>query len=272
MNASFLQSLLLAWALMALVMKVVFVVGEKIRNAGIVDVVWAFGFLPVTGLYVLLSPGYFPRQMLFLGLVALWSVRLGVHLARRVASHHPVEDSRYRKLREDWGAAAGRKMFGFFQLQGALLTFLTIPFLLICRNDEPTLHPAEWAGAILWLAACIGEAVADAQLAHFKRTTTDRKAVCQVGLWNYSRHPNYFFEWLVWVALFVFALGSPLGCTSLYAPALMLHFLRKVTGIPMTEALAVQTKGAAYLEYQRTTSAFVPWFKKKPSAASSHAD
>lgn len=104
--------------------------------------------------------------------------------------------------------------------------------------------------------------LADRQLARFRADPANKGKVCQAGLWNYSRHPNYFFEWLVWVGYAVFALGSPWGWLGLIAPALMLHFLLNVTGIPMTEELSLKSKGDAYRAYQRTTSAFVPWFKK----------
>jgi steroid 5-alpha reductase family enzyme len=84
-----------------------------------------------------------------------------------------------------------------------------------------------------------------------------------VGLWNYSRHPNYFFEWLIWIAWLVFALGSPHGWIAFICPVLMLYFLFRVTGIPATEAQALRSRGEDYRRYQQTTSAFVPWFKKK---------
>jgi steroid 5-alpha reductase family enzyme len=110
--------------------------------------------------------------------------------------------------------------------------------------------------------ALIGEAVADAQLAAFKRTPHAPGEVCQRGLWNYSRHPNYFFEWLIWVAWALFALASPYGWLAVACPLLMFYFLFRVTGIPATEAQALRSKGEAYRAYQRSTSAFVPWFKK----------
>jgi steroid 5-alpha reductase family enzyme len=83
-----------------------------------------------------------------------------------------------------------------------------------------------------------------------------------VGLWRYSRHPNYFFEWLIWVAFALFALGSPAGLWGLFSPALILYFVLRVTGIPATEAQAIRTRGEEYRRYQQTTSAFVPWFPR----------
>jgi steroid 5-alpha reductase family enzyme len=124
----------------------------------------------------------------------------------------------------------------------------------------------EYAGIALWLVAVIGESIADAQLAAFKRDPANRGHVCQRGLWNYSRHPNYFFEWFVWVAWAVYALASPFGWLAMICPVLMLVFLLRVTGIVATEAQALRSRGEEYVRYQQSTSAFVPWFKKSSAA------
>jgi steroid 5-alpha reductase family enzyme len=117
-------------------------------------------------------------------------------------------------------------------------------------------------GAAIWLVALAGEGLADFQLKRFKADPANAGKICQSGLWNYSRHPNYFFEWLVWVGFFVFAWDSPGGCLTVLCPGLMLYFLLHVTGIPITEEFSVKSKGDAYRQYQQATSAFVPWFKR----------
>jgi steroid 5-alpha reductase family enzyme len=110
-----------------------------------------------------------------------------------------------------------------------------------------------------WAVGLPGEAVADAQLARCKRDPSRRGRTCREGLWRYSRHPNYFFEWVIWVGFFVVALGSPWGWTTVIAPALMLHLLLHVTGIPAAEAASLRSRGDEFRHYQQTTSAFVPW-------------
>jgi steroid 5-alpha reductase family enzyme len=270
---------LLLWMLLAATgfaiveMAATHAVAKKIGNNGIVDVVWSAGFGGIAVLYALLAPPladgthFDLRRCLLLVMVLGWSLRLGLHLYVRVRKHHPHEDVRYAQLRKEWGADVDRRMFGFFQLQGAIQVVLSIPWLLSFLKNVPTRHtealsPWEISGAVLWILALVGESVADRQLASFRADPANRGTVCQLGLWNYSRHPNYFFEWLVWVAFFLFACGSPYGWLSLVAPVLMWHFLVNVTGIPMTEELSVRSKGDAYREYQRSTSAFVPWFKR----------
>lgn len=239
-----------------------YLVARHIDNYGIVDIAWSYAFAALAWHYALLAPGWPVRKALLAAMVALWSLRLGTHLHRRVMGHHPVEDGRYVQLRKDWADNFAPKMFGFFQLQAASVVLLGGAFLVASLNPAPQLHPLEIAGAALWLLALVGEAVADWQLAVFKRDAASTGKVCTAGLWRYSRHPNYFFEWLVWVAYFVFALASPHGWVAVIGPASILFLLLRVTGIPLTEEQAIRSKGDAYRRYQQTTSAFVPWFPK----------
>lgn len=258
---------LLAIALGALCVSfaLLYLVARRIDNYGIVDIAWSYAFGFVAALNALLGPGWPVRRALIAAMAVAWSLRLGTHLYLRVMGHHPEEDGRYKQLRQDWAANFAAKMFGFFQMQAASVVLLGAAFLIACLNPSPALHALEIAGAVLWLVAISGEALADAQLAAFKRDAANKGRVCDAGLWRYSRHPNYFFEWLVWVAFFVFALGSPWGWVAIVGPASILWLLLRVTGIPMTEAQSLGSRGDAYRRYQRTTSAFVPWFPKPPS-------
>jgi steroid 5-alpha reductase family enzyme len=254
--------LLVAVILAAAVMAGVWFVAMRIRNAGIVDVAWAGTFGVLAAIYALAGRGYGPRKILICSMMILWSLRLTAYLYRRVAGMHPEEDGRYQQLREAWSKNLGARLFWFFQLQGLLNVLLSVPVLLACLNPELGLRWLEWVGAGIWVIAVAGESLADRQLERFKADPRNRGSVCQSGLWYYSRHPNYFFEWLVWLSYFVFALASPFGYFTLYCPLLMLFFLFRVTGIPLTEEQAVRSKGDAYREYQQTTSAFVPWLKR----------
>lgn len=240
----------------------VYWLARRIDNYGIVDVAWSYAFAALALYYAFLAPGWPVRKALIATMAVLWSLRLGTHLYRRVMGHHPVEDGRYVQLRRDWAGNFASKMFGFFQLQAASVVLLGVAFFIISLNPSPQLHPLEVAGAVLWLLALAGESVADGQLAAFKRDPAQKGLVCDVGLWRYSRHPNYFFEWLIWVAYFVFALASPHGWIAAIGPASILYLLLRVTGIPLTEEQSIRSKGDAYRRYQRTTSAFVPWLPK----------
>ncbi len=239
-----------------------FLLCRRLDNYGFVDVAWSYAFALLAVFYACFGAGWPLRRLTLATMAVLWSLRLGTHLLKRVAGHHPVEDGRYVQLRKDWADNFAPKMFGFFQLQATSVVLLGVPFLLPVLNSAAGLHPLEIAGAGLWLLAITGESLADAQLAAFKRDPASKGRVCDVGLWRYSRHPNYFFEWLVWVAYFVFALGSPRGWLAVIGPVSILYLLLRVTGIPLTEQQSLRSKGDAYRRYQASTSAFVPWFPK----------
>ena len=235
-------------------------VSVRIKNYGLLDVAWSYGVAILAPIYAAFSPGEPVRKWLLAAIGAAWSLRLGTYILRRVLRHHPQEDVRYETLRKRW---PGTGMFlVFFELQAVLVVIFSLPFLFVAFNTAPALRPLEIGGLFLALISLAGEALADGQMHTFKRDTADKHAVCQRGLWRYSRHPNYFFEALIQVAFFLTALGSPHGWITAVCPLLMLWFLFKVTGIPLTEEHAVRSKGDAYREYQRTTSAFIPWFRK----------
>lgn len=258
-----------AWVLTGLglnaavvLMALTWFVCRRLNNAGYVDVAWAYGFAVVTGLYVALGHGAPLRKALIAIMAIAWSLRLGTHLLVRVTKHHPKEDERYASLREQFPKRPWLMFFGFFQLQAFLIGLLSAPFAVACANKAPSLHAWEIAGAALWLIAIAGESLADHQLNVFRSNSANKGKVCDIGLWRYSRHPNYFFEWVIWIAFFLFALGTPGGWGTFYCPLLMLYFLTKVTGIPPAEAQSLKSRGDAYREYQRRTSIFIPWKPK----------
>jgi steroid 5-alpha reductase family enzyme len=190
-----------------------------------------------------------------------WSCRLAAHLYFDRVRGKP-EDGRYAALRATWGARADRNFFWFFQAQGLLDITLSLPFVALCSRPAP-LGAADGVGAAIWFVAVSGETAADRQLAAFRADPANKGKVCRRGLWSWSRHPNYFFEWLHWLA---YAAMAPADWRVWLSPALMLYFLLRVTGIPATEAQAVKSRGEDYRDYQRTTSMFVPWFPKRSAA------
>lgn len=254
--------LLVAAVLVTSLMTAAFLVARRIDNFSIVDVAWSANFTPLALLYAGLGQGDATRRALIATLATAWSLRLAWHLLTRIARLHPVEEGRYVTLRRQWAAQLDRRFLVFFQFQGLLNLVLSAPFLIASIDPRRGLGPFEWAGLALFVVALAGEATADAQLRAFKAVPANRGRTCRVGLWRYSRHPNYFFEWLVWCSFFLFALPSPWGLATLACPLLMLWFLFRITGIPATEEQALRSRADEYREYQRTTSAFFPWFPK----------
>lgn len=239
----------------------VWLIQLKTKNAAIIDPVWSLSFPLLAVVYFGFSQFTVAQQVLLV-MVVIWGLRLGIHLLVRVLKEEH-EDVRYAALRKEWGRNQNVFMLRFYYYQAILALVLSVPFALVMTQGHDGFSLFEIAGVSIWAIAVCGESLADAQLKSFKSDRKNKGKVCEKGLWYYSRHPNYFFEWLIWVSFFVFALGYPLGFITVICPLLMLYFLLKVTGIPYTEIQSVRSKGQAYIEYQKTTSAFVPWRKLK---------
>jgi steroid 5-alpha reductase family enzyme len=262
-NQSILTLIIYSLIACCVIMALVWLWSYRIKNAGVVDIFWSYNFPVIAIILWYFAPGFAPRKNLLCGMVVFAGVRLGTHLALRVLKHLRQEEPRYAQIRKEWGQNAEPKMFGFFQVQAVSNVLLAVPFFIIVVNTSPDLSPLEYAGATLWLISVLGETIADRQLSAFKKDPANKGKVCDTGLWGYSRHPNYFFEWLMWVSYFVFALASPYGYLAIISPAIILYLLLKVTGIPMTEEQSIRTKGDAFKKYQQRVSVFVPWFPKR---------
>ena len=235
---------------------------KKIKNAGIVDVFWALNFPVIMLITYFFSEGDENRKLLICVMFLVAELRLGIHLWQRVIGHIQEEEGRYQQLRKEWGENANRNFFFFFQFQAISNVILAIPFFIITANSTEKLSFLEYGAVGIWIIAFVGEAIADSQLKSFKKNTQNKGKVCNTGLWGYSRHPNYFFEWLAWMSYFIFALASPWGIFAIISPAIILYLLLKVTGVPNNEEQNLRSKPVAYKRYQETTSAFFPLGKR----------
>src|SRR5262245_6155752 len=256
-----LKALVLVYAVMASVMLVLWIVDHWTRNASIADVGWCFGLVSAVAWYAWSMTGHLERKILLFLMAALYGLRLGLYiLLNRVIGKN--EDARYQHLRRVGKSYEWIVLFGYFQLQAAAVALFSLPFLVIMQNGSPPFNHWEMAGFLIWLAAIVGEGFADWQLAQFRSKSENRGKVCRAGFWQYSRHPNYFFEWVHWWAYVVMGVGRPEWLLTWIGPVGMGWALLKVTGIPWTERQALVSRGVDYREYQRTTSSFIPWFPK----------
>lgn len=252
--------LLLVWVLAALAQGIAWARQQRTSNAGIVDVVWSFGLGASAVLVAATGRGALLPCTLLGALGGAWGLRLGLHLLHRVRGE--PEDGRYAQLRARWGDAP-MKWFAMFQFQALLVALFSLPFVAVAANPVEEWNAWFVAGIALWAASVGGEAVADRQLARFRTDPAHRGTTCRAGLWRYSRHPNYFFEWLHWFAWVLLAVGSPLAWLAWSGPLLMYMFLRYLSGVPFTEAQALRTRGEDYARYQRSTPMLFPWFPKE---------
>ncbi|MGH8210289.1 MAG: DUF1295 domain-containing protein [Steroidobacteraceae bacterium] len=247
--------LLTIWILAAGMMTLGWLWQRRRNNAGIVDVLWSKGVAASAILIALFGRGaLWPRALLAL-LAAAWGARLGRHLWLRV--RREPEDGRYRRLRERWGNKQ-LKWFALFQFQALLIALFSIPFLVAAANPGTRAGWLALAVAI-WMVCVGGEHTADQQLARFRAEPAHHGRTCREGLWRYSRHPNYCFEWLHWFTYVALSIGAPAAWYSISDPLLMFVLLRWISGVPHTEAQALRTRGEDYRDYQRRTSMFIPW-------------
>ena len=238
-------------------------VQRRTGNSGWVDVTWSLGVGGVAAIAAAWPVGYNGphwRQLMVAFLAGSWCLRLGVHIAGRTRA--ATDDPRYRNLMVQWGSDAARRMFWFLQSQAAVGIILALSIVLAAHNPNPNLRMQDLIGLVTLLAAIVGEAIADWQLRVFKSDPANRKAVCDVGLWRWSRHPNYFFEWLSWCAYPIIAIdfaGQNLfGWLALAAPVCMYWVLVHLSGIPPLEDHMLRSRGEAFRAYQKRTRAFFP--------------
>ena len=242
-------------------MGVAWLAAERTGRSGWIDAIWTFatGLAGVVLALAPASPGAL-RPLLVAGLAALWSLRLGFHIVRRTA--RGGDDPRYRQLRVEWGDHASGRLFWFLQVQAAAGLVLVLSIAAAAHRPEIGLDIRDALGVTLFLVAAFGERTADRQLARFGADPKTHSKICDAGLWGYSRHPNYFFEWLVWVSLAIIAIAPaghyPWGWFGLAAPALMYVLLVHVSGIPPLEAHMLRSRGEAFRLYQARVNAFWP--------------
>jgi steroid 5-alpha reductase family enzyme len=246
---------------LSVLMSIAWMVQQRTGNSGWVDTIWTFA-LGIVGVGSALSPvaGTAPnaRQWLVAALVAIWSLRLGSHIAVRTAGIS--DDPRYAAFAREWGVDSPRKMFVFLQNQGFGSIPLVFAIFVASRFPDAGLRIQDYLGVLILFLGISGEALADAQLKSFRGNPANQGQVCNAGLWRWSRHPNYFFEWFGWLAYPVIALSTdyPWGWATLLAPVFMYWILVHVTGIPPLEAQMLRSRGARYRDYQSRTSAFFP--------------
>lgn len=237
-------------------------VQRRTHDAGVVDVGWAFLCGALAVYFGFSLDGNAAARYLTTFLAAAWAFRLSYFLLTDRVIGKP-EDGRYQSLRAHWGEKAQRNFFFFFQAQAVIAVGLSLVFTVpMSRVDAPSFLLISLAVAI-WILSVGGESIADRQLAEFRANPDNKGKTCRLGLWRYSRHPNYFFEWLHWWVYVLLSFGASGWWWALFGPLVMFLFVTKLTGIPYTEKRALQSRGDDYRSYQKSTSSFFPWFPKE---------
>lgn len=226
----------------------------KKTNAGIVDIGWALCFVIAGSVALLFGDAGLSKKIILALMIYPWSLRLAYHLWSRFDKN--VEDPRYTKIRDNWGGdKTGLKFLGMFVLQGVLASIVALPFYFIA--NEPS-----WGligiGFVIVTIGWIGEWIADKQLKEFKDNPANKGRVMDRGLWALSRHPNYFFEWVVWIGFATAAIWGPYSYLSLVSLGLISYLLIGLSGVRMTDEHLAKSRGEEWKKYKSRVPPFFP--------------
>ena len=258
-------SLILLWA-----------ISLKFKDASLIDIFWGFGFLLVAVACLVMSQDKTLYTTILTALPILWGIRLTLYLAKRNIGHG--EDKRYiamRKRAERKGLSENnwrlRTLFTIFFGQGLLIMIISAPILFASarasNTPDITIGPLVYIGVIIWIIGFLFEAIGDAQLSTFMKKNSNFKGkeadkpVLNLGLWKYTRHPNYFGNACIWWGIWLVACNSNYGWTTILSPLLMTLLLTRISGRDLLERQMKQR--SAYASYIEKTNSFIPWFPKK---------
>ena len=232
------------------------------RNVTVVDSLWGLGFVLVAWLTYFSSDGFWGRNILIAVLVTVWGLRLSIYLSLR--NWGKGEDPRYGGWRKNSGDVFWLvSLFKVFILQALFLWVISLVLQIGQLAAKPAVFtPLDFIGTVIWVIGFAFETVGDWQLAQFKANPNNKGRVMDRGLWAYTRHPNYFGEFLVWCGIYLITLATPNSWWTIFSPVIVTAVLLKMTGIPLTEKGLVENR-PGYSEYIKRTSAFVPWWPAK---------
>ena len=244
----------IALAAILLVAGLAWVVSVLLHDVSFVDSLWSLFFLLAAVMFALDAGELTTRAQIVLACVLLWSLRLSLHITIR--NWGEPEDYRYQKIRENNEPGfVVKSLYIVFGLQGLLAWIIVIPLLPAINSGAP-LNPIDIMALLLFVIGFFFEAVGDWQLSRFKASERSAGQVLDTGLWRYTRHPNYFGEFCIWWAFWLFAASAGAWWT-IYAPLLMSFLLLRVSGVAMLEK-DIGERRPAYAEYIRNTNAFFP--------------
>ena len=271
------STLLLPGILLFVYMSLLWCIGLRIRNAGLVDFGWPSGFTAIALYYACIGDAPWERKAIIAAMYCVCGARFMLGwLSRNIRDG---EDRRWQYWRDRWRngdglfgiRSVGVNLFAFYHAQTfATLLVLIAPVSLACYNTDSRMHVLEWIAVAAWGVSFLLENIADFQLDRFRKQSSGSATVCRTGLWRFSRHPNYFFEFLIWVSYAVFALPSATRAADylvlMLVPIVAFWFLVHFTGIPITELASLQRRGKPYAQYQAETNRFFPWFPRNSGA------
>lgn len=239
---------------------VTFIIAQSQRNNGLIDIAWGLGFVFSAwfSFWIGKPSGAVPLTMTFL--VTVWGLRLTYYLMRRNLGK--PEDFRYANMRATWNPATFylRMFIQIYLLQLALNFLINWTTITTNLQDLSGWSLLATGGIAIWLVGFFFESVGDWQLKRFKSDPQNKGKLIEIGLWRYSRHPNYFGEAVQWWGIYVMAISSGRNYWLIVSPLLITLFLLFISGVPMLEKKYAGRPD--WEDYKRRTSKFIPWLPK----------
>jgi len=241
-----------------LLLNITYFIAIKKNNFGIIDIVWGLGFIVISFLGISLKSFSLGKEIFLFIMILIWGLRLSLFLLKR--NFNKPEDYRYKEMRDRWGKKANlTAYYKIFILQFFLMQLVALPIYAVHFQLEQSSTFLNKVGILFWFVGLLWETIADHQKSKFKSHPENQHKLCQVGLWKFSRHPNYFGESLCWwgFGLYSFTFESPWGLLG----SLFINFLLlKVTGVPFIENKHAKNKD--FEEYKKSTPRFIPSLTK----------
>ncbi len=253
----------------------------KTKRMSYVDIAWPWGLVVIGIVNYSHNEGSELMLLISTSIVSIIGLRMGIGAIGLLKQGYLKKElSRYQYQRILWEKEKKSNTHLALQVdaitQGlANATFLAIPIFISGSSSSESLNFIEYFGLTVWLVSIVLETVADRQKLNFLRQMKIdgmKNQVCNIGLWKYTRHPNYFFEWMVWNGVIIFSFPSLIGLASLsqsnkvmigicilFASKLMYDTLVHKTGAIPSEYFSLK-KRPLYKEYMETTSQFFPRF------------
>jgi len=229
-----------------------------LKNSSIVDIGWGLGFV-VLAVYSFIQKITLPSAVIT-AIVSIWGFRLAYHIFRR--NFKKPEDFRYANFRKEWGKTYYiRAYFQLFLFQGLLMFLISLSFLYANSAAKIEIYPLFFIGSAVWVIGFFFEVVGDLQLKRFIKNPNNKGKLIDTGLWQYTRHPNYFGEATMWWGIFLMALACNAPFFTVISPITITFIIRFVSGVPMLEKSLEKKPG--FNEYKRRTNIFIPWLPKE---------
>ena len=249
------NTLLVLGALLFVYMTSWFLLSLLKKRNDVADVAWGLGFVLLSWTSLYLNHVFSVRSILVCVMVTIWGLRLAWHINRR--NKGKMEDYRYLAWRKEWGKWFYlRSYFQVYLLQGFFLFCIVMPVLVLHQQRVIDVHLLDGIGLLVWIIGFWFESTGDAQLAAFLKDPANKGKLMQSGLWQFTRHPNYFGEATQWWGIWIMAMSAPGGWLGIIGPITITFLLLKVSGVPMLEKKMAENP--AFEAYKKRVSVFIP--------------